>query len=604
MVRSKDSWKTNPSEQVECVKPDGEVVVKRRCGRPGCRTPCANPEDGQPRCESCAIVGRVGANYRQKKSTLKKKCREENATLKSHLPRVVWFKDNDEWMKECKQHMEKQGIVILRNWMEEGWAESLENDLKTCGYFDLRADGGAPVVPGNIQEHYLSQEELLPDTKTNELRKEMMEIVRRLSRYMFNLDHEDVQVEIAALKKGAHCPDKQVWHADDIHQRNIKGLCYISRKCTPAKILPYETLRGDPIPEEMSHYDGSQDFRQKILDRFGGVFERESVIAAAESYDSADLLHPFCEAGDLAIFYGDFPHAGWDNVVTGEDKYFYFINSSANGAVDVNFQFHVGWYCNVKGGWTTEAYWGEEKTKLVKKHVGALVSSLDACRGSVNVFYNNAYPKPEHIKEDHASLQEQKGSTGGYAEGRREHRGLDPNFEVEYKTPADYEIFVTETARKLRDAATAEGRRKKRAELDQRGSRLRDGKLSAGTSCDGVASVADGCGQRKIVTGVPAMRRLPLVSKNEGGDVAVGCDGTARDSRASSKHAAAAGGKDAGDVVGAAVALVVPKRRLPLATAGAGTKENEVAPKRRLPVAGASPGKPRSRRKTAGVGAG
>ena len=361
MVRSKDSWKTNPSEQVECVRPDGEVVVKRRCGRPGCRTPCANPEDGQPRCESCAIVGRVGANYRQKKSTLKKKCREENATLKSHLPRVVWFKDNDEWMKECKQHMEKQGIVILRNWREEGWAESLENDLKTCGYFDLRADGGAPVVPGNIQEHYLSQEELLPDTKTNELRKEMMEIVRRLSRYMFNLDHEDVQVEIAALKKGAHCPDKQVWHADDIHQRNIKGLCYISRKCTPAKILPYETLRGDPIPEEMSHYDGSQDFRQKILDRFGGVFERESVIAAAESYDSADLLHPFCEAGDLAIFYGDFPHAGWDNVVTGEDKYFYFINSSANGAVDVNFQFHVGWYCNVKGAGPQRHIGGKRK---------------------------------------------------------------------------------------------------------------------------------------------------------------------------------------------------------------------------------------------------
>ena len=357
-------------------------------------------------------------------------------------------------MKKCKKYMKQNGCVILRGVFSTSETALLDADLRGRGYFS--AD--SPKATGNLVEAYVSREQLRDDHPRNQLQKRLIGVVRRFSSYTNRVENqEDIDADLAALKKLGNSPFNQLWHADDIYQCNIKALCYTSELCAPPKMFDYRKLGGKPIPRSLTKRDLVQEeFRTLVRERFGPVFEAESVPDAAKLYQqrkeedgkTTGEVHPireYLEAGDVLLFYGDFIHFGWNNLHTDEDKYFLFVNSSLTGQVDQSFQFHVGEYCNFVGGWTTDAFWGRKKIDLVKRHIAVTGDSdercswdKEVCRHGLSVFFHNGHPKPVTEPKDHSRVS----------------RGLHPYYEAEYKTEKEYEAWLEEQTRSVRKAVT------------------------------------------------------------------------------------------------------------------------------------------------------
>ena len=402
---------------------------------------------------------------RRKFSTMKKQTLKEEGRWKKKndptSPAVVWYRSGGSkkgnWMRKCKKYMKQNGCVVLRGVFSKIEIALLDADLRGGGYFSEPR----PRTAGNLNEKYIDRGQLSDDNPKNLLQKRLMGVVRRISAYVNKIDQEEIDIDLAALKKEARSPMNQIWHADDIYQCNFKALCYTSSCCAPPKIFEYRKLGGKPVPRSLTKRDiAEENFRGLIAERFGPVFDAKTTSEAAALYERRDDdkgtgtyldVREILEEGDVFLFYGDLPHFGWNNLHADEDKYFLFVNSSLTGQVDQSFQFHIGEYCNYTGGWTTTAFWGKNKRDLIKRHL-AVTGVCDArsawdketCRLGLSIFFHNGHPRPE--------IPVPKSSP-------RSARGLHPHFEMTYKTENEYKAWLEDLTRDVRKAVTSQGGR-------------------------------------------------------------------------------------------------------------------------------------------------
>ena len=137
------------------------------------------------------------------------------------------------------------------------------------------------------------------------------------------------------------------------------------------------------VAEEHVRSRPNEELSEAIVARFRPMFEGRTTDDVWRTYHKkAKPARPYCQKGDFFIFAGDFGHAGWSNADSVGTKRFLFVDSRIGGQ-----------YCDAKGKWTSEYYWGFEKMALVKKHMAAVQWNKTEINRGLNTYFHNREPQ-------------------------------------------------------------------------------------------------------------------------------------------------------------------------------------------------------------------